>query len=325
MPERPMNRLARSLLLVAAVLAAAPVAARWPERPVKIILPLPAGSSADAVARGLAEQLSARWGQPVIIENRPGGGTIVATDRVAKSGGDGYTLGWVITAHSINATLQPHLPYDSVADFSGITLLYQLKAAIVVSPTVPASTVDELVGWIRAQGHAVSYGSPGIATGPQLLGELFRLRYGVDMQHVAYKGTGQAYPDLMAGRLPIIFDTLPSALPLARSGHLKLIAVVSDEPIPGEPDLPLLSGLLPKDAIMGWNGIVVPRGTPRDLVARLNADIVEAVRSPQIQALFARFGVQALTTTPEQFDAFIRTDIGRWADVISRAHVAGGT
>src|SRR6185312_12820701 len=123
----------------------------------------------------------------------------------------------------------------------------------------------------------------------------------------------------MAGRIPITSDTLPSALPLARAGRLKLIAVVSDDPVPGEPGLPLLSGLLPKDAIMGWNGLVVPRGTPRALVARLNADIVEAVRSPEIQALFARLGVQMLTSTPEQFDAFIRTDIRRWADVIARA------
>jgi len=319
-----MKRLAR-FLLAAAVLASAPVAAHWPERPVKIVLPLPAGSSADAIARGLAEKLSARWGQPVIVENKPGGGTIVATDTVAKSGADGYTLGWVITAHAINATLQPHLPYDPVKDFAGVTLLYQLKAAIVVSPTLPVSTVDELVSWIRAQGHVVSYASPGIATGPQLLGELFRLNYGLDMQHVPYKGAGAAYPDLMAGRLPIIFDTLPSALPLARSGRLKLIAVVSDEPVPGEPDLPLLPGLLPRDAVMGWNGLVAPRGTPRALVARINADIVEAVRSPEIQALFARFGVQALTSTPEQFDTFIRRDIGRWADVIARAHVVAGT
>ena len=320
-----MYRLAPFLILVAAMLAAAPAAARWPERPVRLVVPAPAGSSADVVARGLAEKLSARWRQSVIVENKPGGGTVIATDSVAKSAPDGHTLGWVITAHAINATLQPHLPYDPVTDFAGVTLLYQLKAAIVVGPGVPASTVDELVAWIRAQGHVVSYASPGIATGPHLLGELFRIRYGLDMQHVAYKGASAAYPDLMAGRIPLIFDTLPSVLPLARAGRLKLIAVVSDQPVPGEPDLPLLSGLLPRDAIVGWNGIVVARGTPRDLVARLNADIVEAVRSPQIQALFARFGVQTITSTPDEFDAFIRTDIRRWAEVIGRAHVVAGS
>lgn len=320
-----MNRIIRTLAFLGAALAAAPALAAWPERPVKIVLPAPAGTSADAMARGLAEKLSARWGQPVVIENRPGGGTIVATDTVAKAPPDGHTLGWIITAHAINATLQPRLPYDTAADFSGVTLLYQLKAAIVVGPGVPVSTVDELVAWIRAQGHVVSYASPGIATGPQLLGELFRIRYGLDMQHVAYKGASAAYPDLMAGRIPIIFDTLPSVLPLVRGGRLKLIAVVSDQPVPGEPGLPLLSGLLPREAIVGWNGIVVARGTPRDLVARLNADIVEAVRSPEIQALFARFGVQTLTSTPDEFDAFIRTDIRRWAEVIGRAHVAAGS
>jgi len=320
-----MSRIIRILALLGAALAAAHALAAWPERPVKIVLPAPAGTSADAMARGLAEKLSARWGQPVVIENRPGGGTIVATDTVAKAPPDGHTLGWIITAHAINATLQPRLPYDTAADFAGVTLLYQLKAAIVVGPGVPVSTVDELVAWIRAQGHVVSYASPGIATGPQLLGELFRLHYGLDMQHVPYKGTSQAYPDLMSGRIPVIFDTLPSALPLVRAGRMKLIAVVSDEPVPGEPGLPLLSGLLPRDAVVGWNGLVVPRGTPRPLVARLNADIVEAVRSPEIQALFARFGVQTLTSTPEEFDAFIRRDVERWADVIARAHIAPGS
>jgi tripartite-type tricarboxylate transporter receptor subunit TctC len=289
-----------------------------------MVLPAPAGSSADAIARALAERLSAKWGQPVVVENKPGGGTIIATDTVAKAPADGYTLGWVITAHAINATLQPHLPYDPVADLAGVTLLYQLKAAIVVSPSVPVSTVDELVAWMRAQGRVVSYASPGIGSGPQLLGEMFRLAYGLDMQHVAYKGTGQAYPDLMAGRIPLIFDALPNALPLARAGRLKILAVVSDEPVPGEPRLPILSGLLPHDAVVGWNGLVVPRATPRPLVARLNADIVEAVRSPEIQALFARYSVQTLTSTPEQFDAFIRTDIGRWANVIGRAHISIG-
>jgi tripartite-type tricarboxylate transporter receptor subunit TctC len=320
-----MNRLARTFLLVAALVAASAALARWPERPVKIVLPAPAGTSADAMARGLAEKLSARWGQPVIVENKPGGGAIIATDTVAKASADGYTLGWVITAHAINATMQPHLPYDTAADFAGVTLLYQLKAAIVVSPSLPVSTVDELVTWIRGQGHVVGYASPGIATGPQLLGELFRLHYGLDMQHIAYKGTSQAYPDLIAGRIPVIFDTLPSALPLVRAGRMKLLAVVSDEAVPGEPGLPLLTGLLPRDAVMGWNGLVVPRGTPRAIVTRLNADIVEVVRSPEIQALFARFGVQTVTTTPEEFDAFIRTDIHRWADVIARAHIAQGT
>jgi tripartite-type tricarboxylate transporter receptor subunit TctC len=319
-----MNKAARFLLCAAAILWVAPAAARWPERPVKIVLPSPPGSSSDAIARALAEKLSSKWGQPVVIENKPGGGTVIATEAVAKAQPDGYTLGWIITAHSINATLQAHLPYDPVADFAGVTLLYQLKAAIVANPGLPVSTVDELVHWVRAQGHSVSYASPGIGTGPQLLAEIFRLTYGLDMQHVAYKGTGQAYPDVLAGRVPLEFDALPNALPLARAGKLKILAVVSDEPVPGEPGLPILAGLLPHDAMVGWNGLVVPRRTPRALVARLSEDIAEAVRSPEIQAVFARYTVQTLTSTPQQFDEFIRTDIGRWADVIRRSRISIG-
>jgi tripartite-type tricarboxylate transporter receptor subunit TctC len=252
---------------------------------------------------------------------------IIGTDAIAKAPPDGYTFGWVITAHATNPTLRRDLPYDTVRDFAGVTLLYQLKAAIVVSPDVPASNVTELVRWAKERPGRLSYTSPAIGSGPHLLGELFKLKHGIDLQHVSYRGTSLAYPDVMSGLVPMMFDTLPTALPQIRAGKLKLIAVVSDTPIPGHPDLPLLTDLLPRDAMVGWNGIVVPAKTPRAIVAKLNADIVEAVRSPEVQALFARFNVQTVTTTPEEFDRFIRADIARWRDVIQRAGItleAGG-
>ena len=302
-------------------LSAAAAGAEWPERPVHFILPLLAGSSADGAARAIAERLSAKWKQPVIVENKTGAGTIIGTDALAKSPADGYTIGWVITAHAINATLYPKLPYETVLDFSGVTLLYQLKPVIVVSPELPVATVDEFVRLAKARPGQLSFTSAATGSGPHLLGELFKLRHGIDMQHVAYRGTGQAYPDVMSGRVSLMFDTLPSALPQVRAGKLKLLAVVSDDPVPGHPDLPILSGLLPREAIVGWNGIVVPAKTPRAIVAKLNADIVEAVRSADVQALLARYEVETITTTPEAFDDFIRADIVRWGDVIKRAGI----
>jgi tripartite-type tricarboxylate transporter receptor subunit TctC len=313
--------LTATLLCLVLAGSAGAAAQQWPTHHVRLVLPALAGSSADAAARAIAEKLSAKWKQPVIVENKPGAGTIIGTETVAKADPDGYTLGWIITAHAINATLQPKLPYDSAADFAGVTLLYQLKPVIVVSPDLPVATVDEFVRWAKQRPGQLSYASPGTGSGPHLLGELFRLKYGIDMQHAAYKGTGQAYPDVLSGRVPLIFDTLSSALPQIRAGKLKLLAVVSDEPVPGHPELPLLTGLLPREAMVGWNGIVVPAKTPRPIVAKLNADIIEAVRSPDVQALLARFDVQTITTTPEAFDAFIRADIGRWATVIKRAGI----
>ena len=309
------------LISLALAIPCAAAASDWPSRPVRLLTPAQAGSSADAVARALAERLTAKWKQPVVIENRSGAGGIISAEAVAKSAPDGYTLGWVITSHAINSSLHPKLPYDSLRDFAGVTLLYQLKAAIVVSPGTPVSTVEELVHWAKKRPGQVSYTSAGTGTGMHLLGELFKLRHGLDMQHVAYRGGQAALPDVMAGRVPVMFDTLSSALPQVRAGKLKLLAVVSDDPIPGEPDLPLLGGLLPRDAMVGWNGVVVPAKTPRAIVARLNADVIEAVRSPGVQELLARYNVQTITNTPEDFDDFIRRETARWGDVIKRAGI----
>ena len=316
------NPFVRSCLVsLALAFPAAAAASDWPSRPVRLVTPAQPGSSADAVARVLAERLSAKWKQPVVIENRAGAGGIVGSEAVAKSAPDGYTLGWIITSHAINASLHPRLPYDTLRDFAGVTLLYQLKAVIVVSPGTPVSTVDELVRWAKDRPGQVSYTSTGTGTGPHLLGELFKLRHGLDMQHVAYRGGQAALLDVMAGRVPVMFDTLSSAMPHVRAGKLKLLAVVSDDPIPGEPGLPLLGGLLPRDALVGWNGIVVPANTPRAIVAKLNADVIEALRSPEVQRVLDRHNLPTITSTPEDFDNFIRRETARWGEVIKRAGI----
>jgi tripartite-type tricarboxylate transporter receptor subunit TctC len=310
-----------------ALLATAASAQDWPARPVRFIMPFDAGSSADIAARAIADRLSAQWRQPVVLENKPGAGTIIGTDAVAKAPADGYTFGWVVTAHAINPSLRAKLPYDTLADFAGVTLLYQLKAVIVVSPEIPVSTVPELVRWVKARPGKVSFTSTGTGTGPHLLGEFFRLRHDLDMQHVAYKNIAQANVDVMTGRVPVMFSTLPTMLPLTAAGKVKLLAVVSDQPVQGRAELPILADLLPRDASVGWNGIVVPAKTPRERVQKLNADFAEAARSREVQAVFAKLNVQAMTSSPEAFDAFIRADIARWADVIKRAKVtleAGG-
>ena len=310
----------RGFAFALALALALPAAGQsWPTRPVTLVVPAAPGSSADVAARALAGELAAQWKQPVVIDNKPGAGTTIATNTVAKAR-DGHTIGWVIAAHATNPTLRRDLPYDTLKDLTGVTLVYQLRPVIIATASFEASSAEELVAVARRH-PGLFYASAGVGTGPHLLGELFRQKYGLDLQHVPHKSGGAAHIDVIAGHIPIMFDTLPSALPLLREGRVKLIAVVGDEPVPGQPGLPLLRDLLPREARVGWNGIVVAAATPRALVRKLNTDIAVAIRSDAVQAVFATLGVRTLTSTPEEFDAFIREDIARWADVIRRAGI----
>ncbi|HEY6240408.1 MAG TPA: tripartite tricarboxylate transporter substrate binding protein [Burkholderiales bacterium] len=313
--------LMRAICALALCLPQLAAADAWPAKPVRFIVPFPAGGSADVAARVITERLAKTWNQPVIVENRPGASTILGTNALVKAAPDGYTFSWVTSAHAINPSLYANLPYDTLRDFAGVTLVYALKPALVAAPDFPAGTVDELVALAKAQPGKLSYASPATGSSVHLVGELFKLKYGVDILHIGYKGSTAAHPDVMSGRVPLMFDALPNALPHIKSGKLKLLAVVSNNAVPGYPEFPLLTGLLPANATVGWNGIVVPAKTPREMVARLNADIVAAVRSPEVQERFAAFSVDTIVSTPERFDAFIREDVARWAEVVKRAGV----
>jgi tripartite-type tricarboxylate transporter receptor subunit TctC len=307
---------------VAALAMAAVASAQLvPNKPFRFIVPVAAGGSADAAARLIARDLGSLWKQPVVVDNRPGGGTTIATNAIALAPPDGHTFGWIITAHAINPSLYPKLPYDTLRDFAGVTLVYQLRMVIVAAPGFQASTVKELVALAKARPGELSFASPATGSGPHLLGELFKLKNGVEMLHIGYKGGSTAHPDVIAGRVPVMFDTLPGALPHIRSGKLKALAIISDTPVHGFSDWPLLAGLLPAGASAGWNGVVVPARTPRAAVAKLNADITSVVRSPAIQERFAALTVETLTSTPEEFDRFIRNETARWGDVVKRAGI----
>lgn len=309
------------IVILASCLPAAFAADEWPAKPVRFIVPVPAGASADVSARAIAERLSRMWRQPVVVENRPGGGTTVGTNALAKATPDGYTMGWVISAHAINPSLYTNLPYDTLRDFSGVTLVYAVKPAIVAAPGFPANSVAELVELARRNPGKLTFASPATGSGVHLVGELFKMKHGLDIAHVGYKAGTAAHPDVMTERVSFMFDALPNALVHVKSGKLKLIAVVSEAPLRAYPEFPLLQGLLPSDATVGWNGIVVPAKTPREVVARLNTDIVAAIRSPEVQERFASFAVETAVSTPERFDAFIQEDVARWSDVVKRAGI----
>jgi tripartite-type tricarboxylate transporter receptor subunit TctC len=320
-----MKRIAGLWPLAAALtlcLAPCRAAETWPAKPVRLIVPASAGASNDVAARAIGERLSKAWRQPVIVENRPGGGTTIGANAVAKASPDGYTLGWVIAAHSINPSLYATLPYDTLRDFAGVTLVYALKPVIVAAPGFPASSVAELIELARRNPGKLTFASAASGSSVHLVGELFKLKYGLDIAHVGYKSAPAAHPDVMEQRVSFMFDALPNVLTHLKSGKLKLIAVVSEEPLRAHPEFPILRGLLPADAVVGWNGLVVPAKTPREIVAKLNTDIVAAILSPEVQERFASFSVETLVSTPEKFDTFIREDMARWADVIERAHIS---
>ena len=310
----------RALVSLACLLALGASAEDGPRRAVTFVVPSAAGSSLDQAARTLAGVLASRWKQPVIVDNRPGAGTMLATNAVAKAAPDGHTVGWVIATHATNPTLRSKLPYDTLKDLSGVTLVYQLRPVIIAAPDVPAATVGEFIAFARRH-PGQFYSSTGVGSGPHLLAELFKRKHALDLQHVPHKSGGAAQLDVMAGRVPIMFDTLPSALPLIQQGKVKLLAVISETAVPEHPEFPVLRDLLPPGAIVGWNGLVVPSATPRDTVRRLHADVTEAMRSDAMRALFARLGLHPLASTPEEFDAFIRADVTRWEEVIRRAGI----
>ena len=293
----------------------------WPVRPVRFVVPLPSGSASELAARAIAQRLSKIWKQQVVVDNRPGASTMIGTDLVAKAPSDGHTMGWVIAAHAINPSLYARLPYDTLRDLRGITLVYQLKIVMVTAPNSPISSVDELIAVAKAKPGQINFTSASVGTGGHLLGELFKLKHGLDMQHVGYKGGVAAHPDVMAGRVALMFDTLPNALGHIKTGRLKVIAVIGDTPDPALPQVPPLKGLLPARAVTGWNGIVVPFATPQALVAKLNTDFTKAILSPEVQEMFATLNVEAVTSSPTQLDAFIREEIERWGDVVKRAGI----
>jgi len=296
-------------------------AAEWPSKPLRLILPSQAGTSADVAARVIAQQLTAKWKQPVIVDNRPGAGAIVATEALAKSPADGYTFGWALAAHAVNPSLYDKLPYDTEHDFSGVTLLYALKAVVVTAPGSTAKDIDTFIQLARSTPGSLHFTSALTGSIPHILAELFKRNNRLDIQYIPYKGSVAAQTDVAAGRVAIMFDVLPGALPQIRAGRLKPLAVVGDVPAKELPSVPTLPGLLPQKALAGWNGIMVPSATPKSRVTALNAALIAAIRSPELEERLVTLTVEVMTSEPNAFDAFIRDEIARWGDLVRRTGI----
>jgi len=303
-------------IAVANVHAQAPVA-NYPAKQIRVIVPFPAGGPTDAIARAIGQKLSETWGQPVIVDNRPGAGGNIGTELAAKSPADGYTLFIGTVANAINQSLFAKLPFDFVRDFAPVTQNYVTGLILAVHPSLPAHSVKELIALAKAHPGQLSYSSSGVGGTPHLAGELFNSMAGVTMVHVPYKGSAPAMADLLGGHIQLTFDNMLTVLPQVKAGKLRGLAVTMTTRSPLTPELPTVAEAgLKGFEVKSWNGVVVPTGTPKEIIARLNGEIVRILRQPDLREKFLVQGVELVPTTPEEFGAFIKQDIAKWAKVI---------
>jgi tripartite-type tricarboxylate transporter receptor subunit TctC len=318
-----LNTMIRALCALAAMfaLAAAAQGQDFPTRPVRLVVPFPAGGPTDLLARTIGQKLTEMWNQPVVIDNRPGAGSIIGVDAAAKADPDGYTLAMGPSAMVVNPSLYRKLPYDTLKDLAGVTQLVDAPLFLVANPGLKASNVAELVAFARANPGAVTYASPGSGTTAHLAMELLKARTGADMVHVPYKGTQPAQIDLLSGRVQIMFDVLPTHLAQIKSGKLKVLAVGTGKRVDLLPEVPAVAETVPGFDVSAFFGVVVSSATPRSLINRLGADFARALNSPEVKGKLANLGMVAVGSTPEQFDAYIRSEIVKWAEVVKGAGV----
>ena len=318
-----MTTLAVTLLLA---LAAGALAQSYPSRPLRLIVPFPPGGSTDILARALAQKLGENLAQAVVIDNRGGAGGTIGSEAAAKAAPDGYTImmGHLGTL-AVNVAIYKKLPYDPVKSFSPVCLMAIVPSVLVVNNALPVASVAELVAYAKANPGKLAYGSAGSGSTSHLTTEYFKLATGTDILHVPYKGVGPMLTDLVSGQLSMGLNGAPAVMPHVSSGRLRALAVSSLTRIPSLPQIPTLdeSGVVGLKGFEanGWYGIVAPAGTPREIVARLNAEIRRAVRSPELLARLDAEGAIPAADTPEAFAALIATEIARWAEVIKRAGV----
>ena len=310
------------LLAATASAASAQAPADFPSRPVKIVVPFAAGGPTDVVARILADLLSARWhGQSVVIENRPGAGTIVATAAVGKSPPDGYTMLIGTNSLLINPAIGQKLPYDTLKDFVGISMVATQPVALVANAAFPITTIADLVALAKRSVEPLNYTSPGPRGVGHLAGEMLKQRAGISMTHINYNGSAPALTDVIAGRVPVMFDIWHSAKRYVDSGGLKLVAGASAERLSDAPQFPTIAEAYPGFAVMAFNALVGPAGIPAPVLEKLSADIRSVVNSAEFAEKTKHLGIFPRGNTPRELDAWMRAETARWAEVAKAANI----
>jgi tripartite-type tricarboxylate transporter receptor subunit TctC len=318
----------RGILFFSTLLfAAAPVPAlaqpagdNYPSKPIHLILPFPPGGGTDILGRVIAERLTTQLGQPVVIENRGGAGGNVGAEAAAHSAPDGYTLVLVAPSLAISPSLYSKLNYDPVKDFAPITLVGTVPNVMVTNMSVPAKTLAEFIALAKSRPEGMNFGSGGNGTSNHLAGELFNLEAGVKLVHVPYKGVNLAMNDVMAGQVQLVVIGIPAALPFIKAGRLRALAVVAPKRLAAIPEVPTAAEAgLPNYEVTTWYGVLAPAGTPKPIIARLNAEIVRVMHAPDLQERFAATGTEPRTSTPEEFADFIRQEMAKWGKVVRAA------
>ena len=310
-------------VLLAATLPALAAAQAFPSKPLKIIVPYSPGGTTDLLARLVGQKLSERFGQPVIVDNKPGANGMIGSDFVAKSPPDGYTLGIASPgSHAANAALYKTMTYDIVKDFTPVTLAVSAPMLLVVHPSLNVNSVKELVAAAKAKPGEISYASGGSGSSQHMAMELFKTMAAVDMTHVPYKGSAASYPDLLGGTVKAEIDVLPTALPHVKSGKLKVLATGSPKRLALLPDVPTIaeSGV-PGYESTSWYGFVAPANLPKDVLAKLYAEISRALREPDVVEKLTSAGVIVVASKPEEFSAFIKSEVDKAAKVVKAANI----
>ena len=296
--------------------------AGYPARPVRIIVPVAAGGGADFTARLIAQKLSEAWGQPVVVDNRPGAAGNLGVEIAAKAPADGYTLVLPITSFPVNASLYAKLPFDTVKDFAPVALAGYFPLLLVVNPGVAATSVRDLIALAKAKPGQLNYANSGSGTTAHLAAELFKRMAGVDIVNIAYKGGGPAVIDLVAGNVQIYFSTIPAALPQVKAGRLRALAVTSTKRVAALSDLPTVAEAgLPGFEVVGWVAFFAPAGTPKPIVATLNGHIVRILAMPDTQERLSGHGMIPGGGTPEDLGAFLKNEIAKWAKLVKEAGI----
>jgi tripartite-type tricarboxylate transporter receptor subunit TctC len=321
----PITRHSSLALLCAICFGATwPAAAQqYPNRPVRMLVPTTPGGSVDTLARTIGPKLTERWGQQIIVDNRPGAGGTIAGELAAKAPPDGYlVLLGTISSLATNVILQKKLPYDPVKDFAPVSLVVTQNLMLVVHPSVPAKTVNELVRFAKSQPGKLSFASAGSGTGSHLSGELFKQVAGVDILHIPYKGVQPAMVDVISGQVAINFPSILSAMPHVRSGRVRALAVTGPKRTRAAPELPTMQEAGSKDyESMTWYAIVAPAGTPQDIVTKLSAEVAAILKHPETNERLSREGADPVGSTPQEFGRFMQSEIEKWRKVIRAAGI----
>ena len=311
-----MTKCARVLAFLA-VVAIPAYGQGYPQKPMRIVVPFPAGGTTDILARAIGQKLTEQWKQQVIIDNRPGAGANIGAEVAARSPPDGYTLFGISTAHAINPSLYGRLAYDPIRDFAPVTNVAVVSQILTVHPSLPVKSVKEFIAYAKSRPGELNYSSAGNGSQPHLTAELFKSMTDVGIVHVPYKGAPPAMVDLLAGQVALTFATAPSAVPYIRTGKLRALGVSTPKRINALPDIPTIAeaGVAGFEAV-GWNGLVVPAATPTAIIERLHSTIVKIVEEPAMRKYLADQGADPWTMTPAQYGDYIKSEVAKWAKVV---------